>query len=507
LVCDSAGRLRSIANGASFQAGALEAEGIVLITGEEKLERMRDGRAVYIGSEKVADVTRHPAFRGAAQTIAALYEFKRQPSLNDTLSFEENGERFSIYFLRAKTREDLARRTKAHKIIADFTFGLMGRTPDHVASVITGLATNLSVFDSGGRAQNLLNYYEEARRLDYYIVFACVPPTGARNGEVIADRGPVYPALRVVGEYDGGVILSGIKMLATGAVFADEIWIGNLLPLDEKFKSEAITCAIPVSAKGASLWARQPTEDKIKRQADYPLSYRFDETDSMLVCDRVRVPWERVFLHNDTAMSRGMYIATASNCYANHQSNVRFWSKMALLVGIASRVARTNGIDKIPAVRETLGRLAALEATIAALVAGQIECFENWPTGYVCYNRRFMYAALNWCQEHYVEIVDAVRTLLGGSVLQMPASADILDDEKMRETFENWFSTPTTSALDRYKLFKLSWDVVGSEFAGRHMLYEKFYAGNSMVVRSHSDREAPWDHFHATVDRLLKDVH
>jgi 4-hydroxyphenylacetate 3-monooxygenase len=44
---------------------------------------------------------------------------------------------------------------------------------------------------------------------------------------------------------------------------------------------------------------------------------------------------------------------------------------------------------------------------------------------------------------------------------------------------------------------------VGSEFAGRHMLYEKFYAGNSLVVRNQSDREAPWDKFHGIVDGLL----
>jgi len=30
---------------------------------------------------------------------------------------------------------------------------------------------------------------------------------------------------------DDGVVISGMKMLATAAVFADEIWIGNLLPL------------------------------------------------------------------------------------------------------------------------------------------------------------------------------------------------------------------------------------------------------------------------------------
>jgi len=61
-------------------------------------------------------------------------------------------------------------------------------------------------------------------------------------------------------------------------------------------------------------------------------------------------------------------------------------------------------------------------------------------------------------------------------------------------------------AAKRYKLYKLVWDLIGSEFAGRHMLYEKFYAGNSIIVRNQSDREAPWDQFHGIVDRLLDDV-
>ena len=58
-------------------------------------------------------------------------------------------------------------------------------------------------------------------------------------------------------------------------------------------------------------------------------------------------------------------------------------------------------------------------------------------------------------------------------------------------------------ALDRMKLFKLAWDMVGSEFAGRHQQYEKFYAGASFIVRNHNFREAPWDDYHAMVDGLL----
>jgi 4-hydroxyphenylacetate 3-monooxygenase len=38
------------------------------------------------------------------------------------------------------------------------------------------------------------------------------------------------------------------------------------------------------------------------------------------------------------------------------------------------------------------------------------------------------------------------------------------------------------------------------------MLYEKFYAGSSIVVRNQNDREAPWERFHGIVDRLLDEI-
>ena len=234
------------------------------------------------------------------------------------------------------------------------------------------------------------------------------------------------------------------------------------------------------------------------------MSYRFDETDSVLVCDRVKIPWERVFLHNDAVMSRRIYIETPANCYQNHQSNIRFWSKMGLIVGVASRICQANGTDKIPAVREVLGRLASLEALIGGLVQGQIEAWEAWPEGFATPNRRIMYAALNWCQEHHTEIIDILRTLLGGYPLVMPASIDV-DDRRRR------CATDSSAGGRRRRSRRSSgtsstsspgtWSA--SEFAGRHMLYEKFYAGSSIVVRNQSDREAPWERFHATVDRLL----
>ena len=301
---------------------------------------------------------------------------------------EENGDRFGVQWLRCRTREDLARRMRAMKAIADATYGLIGRSPDHVAGLITGLAMRPELLNGlkPGFGDNLMRFYERARRDDLYLSFAVTPPSGIRDREIYTGVVRDDPTLQVVGEDDAGVIVSGMKMLATGAVFGDEVYIGNLTAIDDKRQSESITAAIPNNAPGVSFWAREPYERHAREEADYPLSYRFDENDAVLVCDRVRIPWERVFLHNNGAMSRRIYIETPANVYQNQQSNIRFWAKMGLIVGLASRMCQANGVDKVPAVRETLGRLAALEATVAGLVHGQIEACENWPEGFATPN-------------------------------------------------------------------------------------------------------------------------
>jgi len=123
----------------------------MLKTGAEHLESLRDGRVVYIGSEKVDDVTTHPAFRNAARSMAAIYDIKRA---DPRFSFEEGGERFSSYFLRSKSKEDLQKRTDLHRAIAAMSHGLLGRSPDHVSSFVTGMSMNPEVFK--GFAKNLL---------------------------------------------------------------------------------------------------------------------------------------------------------------------------------------------------------------------------------------------------------------------------------------------------------------------------------------------------------------
>ena len=471
----------------------------MLKTGAEHLKSLRDGRVVYIGGERVDDVTTHPAFRNGARSMAAIYDLKAS---DPSYSFEEGGARYSAYFLRARSRGDLEKRTALHRAIADLSHGLLGRSPDHVSSFVTGMATHPAVF--GRYADNLTRYYEHMRREDVYGVYAVIPPQAARNPEFYVKQNLPIPTLRVVREDDDGVVISGMKMLATGAVFANEIWIGNLIPLAPNQLAESITCAIPVNAPGVTLWSRKPFELHAQNEFDNPLAWRFDETDSMVMCEEVKVPWERVFVHMDAVLARDIYIKTPGHCYGNHQSNVRFHSKMQLIVGLASKIAQASGAQDIPAVREVLGRLCAQEAALGGMIAGQIQDAEDWPAGgWKTFNRRYMYAALNWCTESHSQIIETLRELCGGGIFQMPADITVMHDPALRAQFETYWQTPQLPALERMKLYKLAWDLIGSEFAGRHLQYEKFYAGASFIVRNHNYREAPWAGYEKVVEDLM----
>lgn len=174
----------------------------MLISGAEKLKRMRDGRVVFIGSQRVDDVTVHPAFAGGAKAVADFYDQKASAEHASDLTYQENGAIHSIWWKRPTTREDLSRRMRGSKALADMTFGFFGRSPDHIGSLVTGLAMNPLVLDrlQEGRGENLMCYYERARDDDIYLTYAVTPPSGLRSGEATPGSKLTHPSLRVVRE-------------------------------------------------------------------------------------------------------------------------------------------------------------------------------------------------------------------------------------------------------------------------------------------------------------------
>ena len=476
----------------------------MLRTGADYLAAIKDGRKIYVGSELVRDVTEHAAFRNSARSFAEIYDRKRSAENAEITSYEENGERYSAWFLKPTDRDGLRKRAETHRRVASWTYGLLGRSPDHVASFLTGLAMCPELFESnrGGFGKNLTDYYDRMRRQDLFACYVVVAPQGARNPEMYARKTSIAHGLQVTAEKDDGIILNGMKLLGTGAAFSDEIWIGNLLPLSPDQKAQAVTCAVPTAANGVSLWVRKPFEKYAVTPFDSPFSSRFDESDAVAIFDEVKVPWERVFLLDDVQQSREMYFRTPSHVMGNHQSIVRYHEKLKIILGFAYKAAEMNNVLQVPAVREALSKLAVAEAGLRGWIAGQIEDAETF-SPYLHVNRRQLYAALNWCTNSYYQITESVREMLGAGPFLMPADVSALTDPALRQTFERYWAAGEASAIDRLKLMKLAWDYLGSDFAARHTQYERFYAGPQFVHAFYNFNNCPWDEHKRHVEDLM----
>ncbi len=88
-------------------------------------------------------------------------------------------------------------------------------------------------------------------------------------------------------------------------------------------------------------------------------------------------------------------------------------------------------------------------------------------------------------------------------MIQVPSSILDFDDPEEAAAMDMLMGSDQLPARERVKLFKLAWDLVGTEFAGRHVQYERFYSGSAAVVKAHAHRFYPFDAAEALVDDFL----
>jgi 4-hydroxyphenylacetate 3-monooxygenase len=219
---------------------------------------------------------------------------------------------------------------------------------------------------------------------------------------------------------------------------------------------------------------------------DYPLSTRFDESDSLVVFHDTFVPWENVFVYRDVAMTRAQWFETPAHILGNTQAQIRFAAKARFLVGLARRIASTNGVDRIPSVNWDLGEMASLASIVEGMILAAETSGVTNPNGVVHPHPRFLYGAMALQSQLYPRMIHLLRELVGGGVLQVPSSVHEFRNEDAASDLRRYVQSPGVKAEDRVKLFKLAWEMIGSEFGGRHQQYEMFYAGAPFVAKNYS---------------------
>lgn len=464
-------------------------------TGSAHLESLKDGRVILLDGQRIDDVTTSGAFRQIARTSARYYDLQSDTANIGTMMFKPDGaDKLTgrAWQLPGSYEDLVARRTVLEKI-AESTCGMMGRSPDHVASTLSGVYMGLDVLKQhdGAYAEAFAEYFHHARNNDLFLTYTIINPQADRSrtagGQPQRDL-----VAQVIDRNAEGIVIRGAKMLGTSAVVANELLISCIQPLSEDDKEFAFTAAIPLNTPGIKMLSRRSYEQNASSEFDYPLSYNFDENDAVVVFEDVLIPWSRVFVLDSPSALSAQFYQTPAHVYQNYQCIVRFTVKIRFLLGLARKVADVNGTINIPQVKDGLGALAAKVSLMEGVVAG-MEVRGTFHNGYYIPNNPMLCAAQATAQLMYPQIVDTIRDMCGGGVIMLPSSVADLDSEETWSLLERSQMSPAVDSIERIKFFKLVWDAIGSEFGSRHLQYEKFYSGAQFVLNGHNFRNYDWE--------------
>jgi len=442
-------------------------------------------REVWYGDQKITgSVSEHPAFKGVAKSIAALYDMQMKSELINSMTYESpsSGDRVGISFLQPRTKEDLAMRTAMMKKWADYSGGIMGRTADYLNSSIMAMAAAKEFFGNEGRdfGSNIARYYEHVRENDLLMTHTLINPQANRSVGPSKQADP-FAAARVVEKNSDGVVIRGARMLATLPI-ADEIMVfpSTVIRSGQDDTPYSIAFALPVSAKGLKFICRESfASDSVY---DHPLASRFDEQDAVVVFDDVLVPWERVFVLEDPDKANKVSEATDAIVFMAHQATIREASKVEFVAGLVTLVAETIGVDQFPQVQERISEVLLTAETMKAFLAASEANAKINRWGLMTPD----YLPINSARNLWPRVSPALSAALkqiGASGLMAIPPEEVLVSPA-RPDVDRYYQAKTADAVERIGLFKLAWDVAGSSFGGRQDLYERFFFGDPVRMAS-----------------------
>ena len=475
-------------------------------TGAEYIKGLQDQeREIWLRGERVKDVTTHPGLANGVRAIAALYDLQHDPALRDEMTYVSptSRERVGLSFVIPRTRQELERRGAMMLRWARTTCGMMGRSPDFMNVTFAAWAAAGDYFARGRPqfGQNMRRYYEYISEHDLTLTHSLINLQRSRtvSGVFNLEAGT---ALQVVRETDAGIVVHGARILATLGPLADEIAVYSprVARHTESHSPFALNFAISCGTPGLKFLCRE-SFDLGRSHFEHPLGSRFEEMDCVVFFDDVLVPWERVFLLGDVDLLNGTATATHSMTHTAHQGAAKNIAKCEFVLGVALLMTKTLGNAHLPHSEERLGELMLYtELMKACMRAAEADAqLDEW--GVMCPAALPAESTRNLFMTAYPRMVEILQLLGSSSFMITPSEADF--SGPLAPEIEQYLATDTATARERVKLFRLAWDIAGSAFGSRPVLYERFFGSDPLTRARALGALYPKDETMARVQEFL----
>jgi 4-hydroxyphenylacetate 3-monooxygenase len=455
------------------------------LTGAEYLESLRDSREVYVYGERVADVTTHPAFRNTARSVARLYDALHDPDRRDVLTTDTDtgsGGRTHRFFRYPRSAEDCVADLGAIAEWARLSYGWLGRSPDYKAAFLATLGANADFYEP--YQDNARRWYAEAQEKVLYWNHAIIHPPVDRN-RPLEDVGDVF--MHVEEERDDGIVVSGAKVVATGSALTHFNFIAHYGPVPVQQREYALVCAVSMDTPGVKLICR-PSYELTAAVAgspfDYPLSSRLDENDAIFIFDRVLVPWENVFVYGDVEKANNFFPRTGFIPRFCFHGCIRLAVKLDFIAGLLLKAVEATGTKDFRGVQAQVGEVLGWRNLLWGLANAMAREPQPWMGGAVLPNMEYAMAYRLFSTVGYPRVKEIIQQTVASGLIYVNSNARDFKNPDIRRYLDRYVrGAGGMEAVERVKLMKLLWDATGSEFGGRHELYERNYSGNNENIR------------------------
>jgi 4-hydroxyphenylacetate 3-monooxygenase len=457
-------------------------------TGSEYLNGLRDDRQVWVAGGRVTDVTQDARFAGSLRGMAAYYDWQHSHAEQCLVEHPELG-LIGASHLTPRSQEDLLTRHRALECLARYSVGMLGRTPDYVNVTFGGYAGLKTIWSRNGNEQgyqNLVAFQRECAERDLALTHTIVHPVMDRRLSEFEGANREL-ALRKVGETAHSIIVSGARLLATLAPFADEIAVYPGTPVPPDANDMALAFSIPMATPGLTVLCR----DHYGLDAstfDHPFSSHFDEQDAFIIFDEVEVPKARVFFHDDP----DMYNVVRDHGWMPNimqQTCIRAQVKLEFAYELCTRMANALGAADRPETTPLLGEIWSYAEMIRSGIQAAESQAHDWGDGtWFCDARPFLALRPN-IPKWMARTNEIIKTIGSHNLLATPALSDF-SDPQLSPLLNTYLKGADIDARDRARLFRTAWDLAGSALGARLELYERFYLSSSARCYSIAHRAA-----------------
>ncbi|POA86748.1 MULTISPECIES: 4-hydroxyphenylacetate 3-monooxygenase, oxygenase component [Pseudomonas] len=463
------------------------------LTGAEYLASLRDDREIYIYGDRVKDVTTHPAFRNSAASMARLYDALHDPATKEQLCWDTdtgNGGYTHKFFRSAKSPDELRQQRDAIADWSRLTYGWMGRSPDYKAAFGSALGANPEFY--GRFADNARTWYKRIQEACLYLNHAIVNPPIDRDKPVDQVK-DVF--ISVDEEVEGGIIVSGAKVVATNSALTHYNFVGQgsaqLLGDNTDF---ALMFIAPMNTRGMKLICRPSYELQAGMTGspfDYPLSSRFDENDAILIMDKVFIPWENVLIYRDFERCRQWFPQGGFGRLFPMQGCTRLAVKLDFITGLLVKALQCTGSLEFRGVQAQVGEVVAWRNLFWSLTDAMHGNASEWMNGVYLPSTQALQAYRVLAPQAYTDIKKIIEQVVASGLIYLPSGSRDLKDPVLNQYLGTYCrGSGGMGHEERIKILKLLWDAIGTEFGGRHELYEINYAGSQDEIRMQCLRHA-----------------